>query len=278
MNNYNDTIYVDWGSQPVTGIIDLTETTLEGCVSFPISIDVNVGAPSIELGEDDYICRGIPKTIVPEGDFTSYLWHDGSTGSDFTTDQEGWIYLEVTDSNGCINNDSIYVSVIELPVVDLGNDTTLCGEQSLVLDAGTDGQIYSWSSGENSQQINVFQGPQVIWVDVENSYGCIGSDTIAITACNLEFFFRDIPTAITANNDGMNDVWNLVKLRGYSQAVVDIYDQWGTLVWKSEPGYPDPWDGRSMNGKMMPVDSYHFVIDFNDGTDARINGIVTVIR
>jgi len=96
--------------------------------------------------------------------------------------------------------------------------------------------------------------------------------------CNVEFFFRDIPTAITANDDGVNDVWNLEKLSGYSQAVVEIFDQWGALVWRSEPGYPAPWDGRNMRGQMMPVDSYHFVIDFNDGTDARVNGIVTVIR
>ena len=99
-----------------------------------------------------------------------------------------------------------------------------------------------------------------------------------INACNFEFYFRDIPTAITPNDDGINDVWNLVKLQGYSEVVVEIFDQWGTLVWRSEPGYPQPWDGRNMQGNMMPVDSYHYVISINDGSDDHAVGIVTVIR
>jgi gliding motility-associated-like protein len=76
----------------------------------------------------------------------------------------------------------------------------------------------------------------------------------------------------------VNDVWNIHKLNGFSRAVVEIFDQWGTLVWRSEPGYSEPWDGKNMRGQLMPVDSYHFVIDFNDGASKSITGIVTVIR
>jgi gliding motility-associated-like protein len=87
-----------------------------------------------------------------------------------------------------------------------------------------------------------------------------------------------MPTAITTNDDGVNDVWNIEKLAGYTQAVMEIYDQWGTMVWRSEPGYPQPWDGRNMNGRLVPVDSYHFVINFNDGSSDPLVGIVTVIH
>ena len=59
---------------------------------------------------------------------------------------------------------------------------------------------------------------------------------------------------------------------------MEIFDQWGTLVWRSEPGYPEPWDGNNMNGMEMPVDSYHYVIDLNDGSGDIVIGIVTVIR
>ena len=76
----------------------------------------------------------------------------------------------------------------------------------------------------------------------------------------------------------MNDVWNLDKLRVYSQVVVEIFDQWGTLVWKSEPGYPDPWDGRDLKGNLLPVDSYWFVFNYNDGSNERFVGYVTVFR
>jgi len=115
-------------------------------------------------------------------------------------------------------------------------------------------------------------------VEVEDAYGCVNNDTITILECNPEFYFRDIPNAITANEDGVNDVWNIDKLGVYPQAVVEIFDQWGTLVWRSEPGYSRPWDGRDMRGNMVTVDSYHFVIELNDGSNDRYIGIVTVIR
>jgi gliding motility-associated-like protein len=176
-------------------------------------------------------------------------------------------------------SDSLYLTLQDLPVVDLGDDTQLCGNEGMELDAGSDGVAYIWSTGDVSQRITVYQnGEQEIWVIVEDAFACINSDTLVIEECNSEFYFRDIPNAITPNGDGVNDVWNLEKLSGYSQVVVEIFDQWGTMVWKSEPGYPVPWDGRNFNGNLLPVDSYWFVFNFNDGSNERFAGFVTVIR
>ena len=43
VNDYNDTIYVDWGDLEVTGSLELTEISLNGCVSAPVSIQIEVG-------------------------------------------------------------------------------------------------------------------------------------------------------------------------------------------------------------------------------------------
>jgi gliding motility-associated-like protein len=277
--NFGDSIIVDWLVIPGIYGISVQETSEYGCVGPPVVSNVLVSSPDLDLGEDTYFCRGGVFEITPEGDFYSYLWHDGSTGPSFATDRPGWISVEVTDEFGCSKSDSLYLSVYDLPQVDLGNDTSLCGDESLVLDGGPDGVNFTWSTGDISQQITVFQGGlQEIWVIAEDPYGCVNSDTVVIEPCEIEFYFRDMPTAITANDDGVNDVWNIEKLSGYTQAVLEIYDQWGTLVWRSEPGYPMPWDGRDMNGKLVPVDSYHFIIEFNDGSKDVLKGIVTVIR
>jgi len=281
VNDYNDTIYVDWGSQEVTGKLELTESSVEGCVSVPVVLEVEVDGPDLDLGDDIGTCEGESITIDPEGDFISYLWNDASTASDYTTDQEGWVSLEVTDIYGCKAADSIFVSVHELPEVDLGPDTTVCGDAGVVLDAGNDGVFYTWSTGEFSQEITIFMGgPEVVWVEVENEYGCVNSDTLLAKGCSFDFYFRDIPTAITpSDGNGLNDYWEIDKLASFSQAVVEIFDRWGTLVWRSEPGYSNPWDGRNMKGNEMPMDSYHFVIQLNTGAgkDA-VTGIITVIR
>ena len=184
-------------------------------------------------------CLGTSITIDPEGDFYSYLWQDGSTGPDYTTDQEGWISLAVADPYGCTANDSIYFTVYDLPVVDLGPDTTDCSDEGMELDAGADGISYQWSTGEISQVITVYMADEEeIRVDVENVYGCVNSDTVMVNNCSIEFYFRDIPTAITpSDGNGINDFWVINELAPFSQAVVEIFDRWGTLVWRSEPGY-----------------------------------------
>jgi gliding motility-associated-like protein len=281
VNDYGDSILVDWGTQIITGTIELIETTVNGCLSDPVILNVEVGGPDLDLGIDQGICSGESITIDPAGDYATYLWNDGSTAASYTTDQEGWITLEVTDIYGCETSDSIYLSIYNLPVVDLGPDTTVCGDEGVDLDAGTDGISYRWSTGDISQVITVYMGEtERYWVEVENEYGCIGGDTIYVRNCSVEFFFRDIPTAITpSDGNGLNDFWIIEKLQSFSQAEVEIFDRWGILVWRSEPGYPDPWDGRDMNGAEVPMDSYHFVIQLNTGSRKDvITGIITVIR
>jgi len=277
--HYGDSIIVDWSNIPGFYAISVQETSASACTGDLKTGVVEVVGPSIDLGADAYICEGGVFEISPSGNFTSYLWSDGSTGPSFSTRQEGWINVEVSDLNGCYAMDSIYLSVMNLPSVDLGRDTVLCGDQQLALDGGPDGSFFKWSTGDISRTLTVYSdGKQEIWVVVEDALGCIESDTIFIDQCNLSFYFRDIPTAITPNGDGRNDVWELDKLADYSQAVVEIFNQWGILVWRSEPGYSLPWDGRDMNGKLVPVDSYHFIMEFNDGSEEYHVGIVTVIR
>jgi gliding motility-associated-like protein len=278
VNDFNDTIYVDWGDQELTGTLEIVETSQEGCISVPVSMQIEVGGPDLDLGDNVGTCRGTSVTINPGGQFASYLWHDGSTASQYTTDHEEWVILEVSDNFACGARDSVYVTVYELPQVNLGPDTTVCTDEGLLLDAGSDGVSYLWSTGEVSQRIAVYNnGDQEIWVEVENSNGCIGGDTILIEACQDKYNINP-PTAITPNGDGVNDVWNIYDLQHFSQAVVEIFDQWGTLVWKSEPGYSRQWDGNTMEGKAVPVDSYHYVIHFNDGSDKQYVSFVTVIR
>ncbi len=278
VENYNDSVWVDWGAQLQTGRLEFIETTLENCSSAPVEVSVAIDGLVLELGEDIDICQGESETIISQGDFVTYLWHDGSTGVEYFTNQEGWISLEVTDSLGCIVKDSLYVSVHETPSIYLGPDTTICWNDGLILDAGSGWEIYLWSTGEISQQITVYrEGDQEIWVEVQDAFGCTGSDTMFIEECDLEHLI-ELPTGFTPNDDGVNDVWNIYALRDFEHAIVEVFDQWGTLIWRSEPGYSQPWDGNNMRGAPVPVDSYHFVIHYNDGSDERLVGYVTVIK
>lgn len=82
-----------------------------------------------------------------------------------------------------LNNDASMVmfNVVAEPIVTLGNDTTLCVGQSITLDAGNAGAIYSWSTGATTQTINL-SSPQTVTVTVTNTTGCVGSDDIVLSA------------------------------------------------------------------------------------------------
>ncbi len=64
-------------------------------------------------------------------------------------------------------------------MVDLGNDTTICVDEILTLDAGT-GTSFVWSTGETTQTIAV-DTAGTYWVEVTEASGCTGFDDIEVT-------------------------------------------------------------------------------------------------
>jgi len=256
--------------------ITYTYTDVYGCANSATQT-VTVSSANPELGEDRGICQGESIEIQSTGTFVSYLWHDGSTGQVYVASTQGMIRLTVTDEDGCIGKDSIYLTVHPLPYVNLGEDATLCGTESLVLDGGTDGTQFTWSTGENTRFITVYEGQKTICVEVRNEFNCVSRDTIVINECSLDEYFKNIPNAFTPNADGRNDTWRIPELEAFPQSVVEIYSRWGVLVFRSEPGYSNPWDG-TYNGKEMPMDSYYFIITLNIPDAKPIVGYVTLIR
>jgi len=73
------------------------------------------------------------------------------------------------------------------PTVNLGHDTTLCSNETIILDAGNPGATYNWWNGSNTQIHPVDStyiggvGTGFFWVNVEDIHGCSSRDTIYIT-------------------------------------------------------------------------------------------------
>jgi len=137
---------------------------------------------------------------------------------------------------------------------------------------GTD-YIYKWSDNSTGKNLlNISEG--FYKVTVADINGCSTKDTVEVNSKNETCLI--IPNAISPNGDLINDVWNIGHIEQYPLAEVRIFNNWGVTVWKSEKGYPHPWDGRS-NGIMLPIDSYFYVIDLHDGSRL-IAGSVTIIK
>jgi gliding motility-associated-like protein len=84
-----------------------------------------------------------------------------------------------------------------------------------------------------------------------------------------------IPNVFTPNGDGINDKWVIQYLESYPGAVVEIFNRYGSLVFRSV-GYTKPWDG-TFNGKEMPAGTYYYIINPKNGRK-QISGFVDIVR
>lgn len=132
---------------------------------------------SIDLGRDTTLCEG--QTIILSVNLpgSSYVWQDNSTSSTFLVDQSGTYWVQASDDQ-CIVNDTIEVNYLVISSFDLGNDTTICQQESLLLDATYPGATYQWQDNSVSSIMNVTQ-PGSYWVIVSLGI-CQARDTINV--------------------------------------------------------------------------------------------------
>ncbi|MEO1711805.1 MAG: gliding motility-associated C-terminal domain-containing protein, partial [Bacteroidota bacterium] len=84
-----------------------------------------------------------------------------------------------------------------------------------------------------------------------------------------------VPTIITPNNDGINDLFIipcLADATAFQGNTVAIFNQWGDEVFRARD-YQNNWGG-TFDGELLPVGTYYFVVDFADGTDVQTGFLV----
>jgi gliding motility-associated-like protein len=111
-------------------------------------------------------------------------------------------------------------------------------------------------------------------LDVTDYNQCSISDTTVLDGTSP--LCVHVPNAFTPNADGENDTWIIDKIEIYPNVKIEIYNRWGELIYYAPKGYTKPWDG-TYNGRELPIDSYFYVIDLNNGGDA-VTGNITIIR
>jgi gliding motility-associated-like protein len=135
--------------------------------------------PIVDLGNDTSICAD-SLIVFDAGNTTAgWLWSNAETTQQISVDTASSYSVIVTDTNGCVGNDTLVLSIDTLPVVFLGVDTAICADSTLLLDAQNVGGTYLWNTGVNSRTINV-NSSGTYDVVVTTTKGCVGYDTIAL--------------------------------------------------------------------------------------------------
>jgi len=138
-----------------------------------------------ETTEPTSICQGQSVDIWchAENGIAPYefQWLEPSENTDsinVTPDETTTYYIDVMDACGGFVTDSVTIEVLEMPEFELGNDTTLCGGDSLVLAPGNFA-TYIWQDGSTEPTYTVTQ-PGTYYVQVSAASGCSTADQIVV--------------------------------------------------------------------------------------------------
>ena len=177
---WDNSTFLQTCSVNATGNYYVTVTDANLCTSTD-SVLVTINSdPVVNLGPDVTQCGSV--TLDAGNPGFSYLWTDNSYDQTLTVYVSGPFDVVVSDSlTGCTDSDTVNVSVLSQPSVELGPDTTQCGGV-ITLNAGPGYSSYDWGCGtgcNNQTYIATTSGQYIVMVD--NGTICFGYDTINVT-------------------------------------------------------------------------------------------------
>ncbi len=165
------------GTFPIT----LTATSTNSCSSAYTSSVTIDPLPTLGLGGSIITCgTTYPLEANPLGinAGSTYLWNTLDTTHTIVVALDGTYSVTVISPNGCINSESVNVTLNGTVLPTLGADATFCDHT--ILDAGYPGSTFSWSTGDTSRTINVIVSGTYS-VTVTDVNGCIGTNSVNIT-------------------------------------------------------------------------------------------------
>ena len=171
-------------------VIDAKGCQIKGsvAVSQPDDFYIEVLAqknPSCFGGNDGVINIAIMGGTPP---YTSY-WNNGKTTKDIAGLRKGTYTVTVTDAQGCTLYRDFVLDDPKEFTIDLGPDTTLCNEQSILLDATIDANevTYEWIGDNGFSQTGArvaISESGTYQVIATTAAGCVAQDEITITTVN----------------------------------------------------------------------------------------------
>jgi len=273
------------------GIYTVIGVDANGCTnsgSIPVSI---VPLPTISItanNTNSTYCNGFSAILDATG-ATSYSWTGpngfsaaGTPVNVLSLDEnsQGYYVVQGTDSESCVNTDSLLITVVTDVSANAPSDTSLCPETSLTLYGnGVGNFIWSGPGGFYSELQNPtisnsldFSDEGWYMLTVIDSAGCLGYDSTYVTIeTGSDCLF--IPNLITPNKDEFNDAWVIIGIENIDNAEVSIFNRWGNLVYYSSP-YNNNWVGEVNRGTVVdgsdgivPAGTYFYIINLNEGKE-----------
>jgi gliding motility-associated-like protein len=292
-------------------LIDVTDASTTTCSNVQTgSVSVTVNAlPIASISGSTSICEGGTTPITFTGtpnSIVSYSFNNGATQT-ITLDGSGngsltssaltsdgtynliSVATNATPSCSQIQSGAANIVVVSYPSnPTVSSNVTYCiGEPIANMTATSNsGGVLIWYSDANltdSLGVGSIFTPEAktatFYITEMTPYPYCESSPSAISII-VQDCEVDVPTAFTPDGDQVNDTWVISNLDAiYPKSIVRIYNRWGNIVFESTEGNyeQNPWDGK-FNLEDLPVASYYYFIEYNDGKHDPKKGIITIIR
>ncbi|MEI7594760.1 MAG: gliding motility-associated C-terminal domain-containing protein [Bacteroidota bacterium] len=228
--------------------------------------------PTVNLGADVSICEG-NSTLLNAGNTNyNYYWSTQETTPIISVSAAGNYSVTVSSALCGTAIDSINLSYLSMPSINLGNDFTGCID-NIIINVPDIYASYLWSTGNTTAEI-IANSANSYSLSVTDNNGCKSSDTIVlIDSCFSDMF---IPNCFTPNGDNKNDNFRVVA-QNISAFTIYIFNRWGQKIYESND-IENGWDGR-MNGNICPSGTYYYIIDYADYHSVKYqkSGSVTIL-
>lgn len=255
----------------VTTTYTVIVTDSLGCVGID-STTVTVNAPpTADAGADVSYCAGDNSVIggAPTGPVgSSFLWSpatglDNAAIANPTANATGTTVYTVTvvDTNSCSAVDTMVVTVAPLPFLEAGEDTTVCENTPVQLNAIGNG-TFDWSPATGLSATNISDPIATPTADITytvsltDSLGCTSTDQITITVT--------LPLPAEAGPD----VWVCPGFAVQLQASAGASHSWTPTTGLSDPTIPDPM--------AMPTSTTVYTVTISDGNGCVSSDSLTV--
>jgi gliding motility-associated-like protein len=301
-NNDLNASYIPSAQDKTKGDVTLTlsSTSKDDCAISTSDMQIVFGLlPAADAGPDKQVCAQDPavplngKLFVPGG----ARWSTSGSGSfNPSAGQLDAAYIPspqdialgsvtltllATDADPvCYEpTDQLQISFIPPPTVNAGNIRYVLKDRTITLNPVVSDQNvqYLWSPNIGISNITV-KNPVITGdrdrtyvLQVTDSRGCISRDAVFIKVSPE----LTVPNTFTPNGDGINDFWEIRGLIAYQEAVIDIFNRYGTKLYHSL-GYSTPWDG-TFNGQALSPGTYYYIINTKVNNQI-LSGPVTILR
>jgi gliding motility-associated-like protein len=232
---------------------------------------------AFSLGED--ICSEQAVELAgPAANGLYYRWSNGAKTSAITIQKSAliWLMVSLDPSFNIFTSDTIRVSIIPAPDINIPESQTICASEPLIIYATENPSFanlysYEWSASPTKAGFlklnNLVPGSYAMTLKVK---GCKTYSTkfeVVVNDCALS-----IPNVFTPNNDGFNDYFVIEGLGAYPGSQLRVFDRNGRTVYQTN-NYQNNWDASGVE-----TGSYFYTLRLNDAHKTERKGSITIYR